>query len=128
MELGMIMIGVLRQLLPEVDLETRFEFKWFIWEVLPGSTIMGGEVGSVYTVHYLVSFHCGHLGFRQYSRRGDHGSCAEHASELKKLEHVFINSCLLSASSQTEQVPAAPEEAPGRQTLQVIAVESCPCV
>lgn len=51
----------------------------------------GGEVGSkackpVYTVHYLVSFHCGHLGFRQFSRRGDHGSCAEHASELKKLE------------------------------------------
>ena len=43
MGLGMIMIGVLSQLLPEVDPETRFEFKWFIWEVLPGSTIMGGR-------------------------------------------------------------------------------------
>lgn len=41
MGLGMIMIGVLSQILPETEPETGFEFQWFIWEVIPGSTIIG---------------------------------------------------------------------------------------
>lgn len=41
MGLGMIMIRILSQLLPEVEPETGFEFKWFIWEVISGSTITG---------------------------------------------------------------------------------------
>lgn len=32
---------VLRQLLSEVDPETRFEFKWLIWEAILRSTIIG---------------------------------------------------------------------------------------
>ena len=39
-------------------------------------------------VHYLASSDRGHLGF---SNPGDHRSCAEHASELRKLECLFSN-------------------------------------
>lgn len=33
----------LSQLLPEVDPGIGFEFKWFIWELTPGSTVVGIE-------------------------------------------------------------------------------------
>lgn len=33
----------LSQLLSEVDLGIGFEFKWFIWELTPGSTVVGIE-------------------------------------------------------------------------------------
>lgn len=35
-----------------------------------GAGVGSKECKPVYTVHYLVSFHCGHLGFSQFSRRG----------------------------------------------------------
>lgn len=72
MDLGMIMMRVLSQLLPEVDPETGLELKCFTWEVIPGSTVIGvgagvktGKQGHVsqHREHYVAGSSCRRLGF-----------------------------------------------------------------
>lgn len=92
MGLGMIMLRIFSQLLPEVDTEAGPELKWFTWAGIPGSTIIGVgrfRTGKQGMEGYLAGSNCGHLGF---SHPGDRRSCAEHASEFKKLEYLFTNS------------------------------------
>lgn len=102
MGLGMIMLRILSQLLPEVDTEAGPELKWFTWEGIPGSTIIGVgrfRTGKQGMEGYLAGSNCRHLGF---SHPGNRRSCAEHASEFKKLEYLFTNSitnsCVLRAT------------------------------